>query len=165
MALQKAVGLKQAVAVAGQEVVVGQAIYSANNYISDGTLKAGGFAFVGSASGNGVEFGTATASGSASAFLGFVERTQTGAITSETVALTDTYAAGENVTIAIRGQFYINAPADGTAGSKVFVSSSGATYLAASAAASGDTDTGFISIAPNGASSFSSGDAIIIEKF
>lgn len=45
MAMQTKVGLYPVTGFPGQEVNPGSAIYTAENYISDGTLTAGAFAF------------------------------------------------------------------------------------------------------------------------
>lgn len=79
---QKSVKLYPAVGVPGQEVNPGQAIYTAENYISDGTLTAGAFAFTSAVTGTGTAAAFKAAGKTGTALIGFVERTVTGAILS-----------------------------------------------------------------------------------
>ena len=74
---QKSVKLYPAVGVPGQEVNPGQALYTAENFISDGTLAAGGFAFAKASDGD-VKTASATGTGKP---LGFVERNGVSVIT------------------------------------------------------------------------------------
>ena len=166
MTLQKSVGLIPAIGVEGQEVVVGQAVYLAFNPLSDGTVKAGAFAFKGTASGNGEEFGYASATGSA--LLGFVERVVDASIPNIKDAFTGVYPAGFKVTVAIRGQFYAKAPSAISAdGLKVYVDgTTGAVTVAAAPESGSDAiDTGWVCRIPNGGTSAAKGDTVIFEKF
>ena len=52
MALQKNVSMYPAVGVAGQPVTTEQCVYTPFNYLSDGTAKAGSFAFAATSSPN-----------------------------------------------------------------------------------------------------------------
>ena len=45
MGLQKTVNNSPAIGVSGQPVVLGQSVYTTMNFMSDGTVKAGAFAF------------------------------------------------------------------------------------------------------------------------
>lgn len=166
MALQKSVGLVQALGIAGQEVTVNQAVYLAYNPLSDGTVKAGAFAFKGTASGNGEVFGNASLTGTE--LLGFVERVVDASIPNVLDPVTQVYPAGAEVTVAIRGQFYAVAPsAIASDGLKVFVDGTTGAITVASQPESGSSaiDTGWVCRIPNGGTSASSGDTVIFERF
>ena len=165
MALQKNVGLVPAIGIPGQEVVVGQAVYLSHNPLSDGTVKAGAFAFKGTASGDGEVFGHASATGSV--LLGFVERVVDASIPNIYDSATAVYPAGAEVTVAIRGQFYTNAPnAISADGLKVWVNgTTGAIRVGAEESGSTEIDTGWVCKIPNGGTSAAKDDVVIIEKF
>ncbi|WP_462337128.1 structural cement protein Gp24, partial [Parasutterella excrementihominis] len=81
--LQKSVGLYPAIGIPGQQVAFNQAVYTPQNYLSDGTVQCGGFAFAVAASrtGTAVKFPIASLKGSAGDKpIGFVERTFTASI-------------------------------------------------------------------------------------
>ena len=65
--LQKSVGLYPAIGIPGQQVAFNQAVYTPQNYLSDGTVQCGGFAFAVAASttGTAVKFPIASLTGSA----------------------------------------------------------------------------------------------------
>ena len=86
--MQKNVDLKVKNGFDGQRVTTDQNIYTCENYLSDGTVKVGTFAFKGSASGNGEPLGVVSATGSA--LVGFVERVVDASI-APTVEATDVY--------------------------------------------------------------------------
>ena len=67
--LQKSVGLYPAIGIPGQQVAFNQAVYTPQNYLSDGTVQCGGFAFAVAASttGTAVKFPIASLKGSAGA--------------------------------------------------------------------------------------------------
>ena len=95
MALPNAVGLKYALGIAGQQVVIGQAEYLAYNPLSDGTVKAGTFCFKKAGTGNGEAFAHASATGAASDLpLGFVERVVDSYIPTVGGDATQVYPAG-----------------------------------------------------------------------
>ena len=77
MGFQKSVASMPAIGLPGTEVNPGQATYTAFNYLSDGTVFAGGFAFAKDVEENGpVGFNAASATGKAGArVLGFVSAT------------------------------------------------------------------------------------------
>lgn len=165
MGLQKNVGLVPAIGIEGQEVVVGQAVYLSHNALSDGTVKAGAFAFKGTASGNGEAFGVASLTGSV--LLGFVERVVDASIPNVLDAYTEAYPAGFEVTIAIRGQFYAKAPnAISGDGLKVWVNgSTGAIRVGAEESGATELDTGWVCKIPNGGTSAAKDDTVIFERF
>lgn len=168
MALQKNVGLVPAVGVPGQQVVIGQAEYLAYNPLSDGTVKAGAFCFKGTASGNGEPFAVASATGAADAEpLGFVERVVDTFIGNVLDSAAIVYPQGAAVTVAIRGQFYINAPASISGdGLKVWVTpTTGAIRIGDAESGSSEVDTGWVCRIPNGGTSAAQGDVVILERF
>ena len=111
--LQKSVGLYPAIGIPGQQVAFNQAVYTPQNYLSDGTVQCGSFAFAVAASttGTAVKFPIASLKGSAGDKpIGFVERTFTASIELGTDT-PDIYPKGSELTIAVRGDYYIVAPA------------------------------------------------------
>lgn len=167
MALQNAVGLSYALGIAGQQVVIGQAEYLAYNPLSDGTVKAGTFCFKKAGSGNGEVFAHASLTGAADAVpLGFVERVVDSYIPTVGGNATQVYPAGAALTVAIRGQYYIEAPAAiASDGLGVFINpTTGAISIAASAG-TGEVDTGWTCRIPNGGASAAQGDIVIVERF
>lgn len=167
MPLQKSVGNSYALGVPGQQVVVGQAEYAAYNPLSDGTVKAGTFCFKKAGTGNGETFAHASATGAASDLpLGFVERVVDSYIPTVGGDATQVYPAGAALTVAIRGQYYIEAPATiASDGLGVFINpTTGAVSIAASAG-TGEVDTGWTCRIPNGGTSAAQGDIVIVERF
>lgn len=167
MALQNAVGLSYALGIVGQQVVIGQAEYLAYNPLSDGTVKAGTFCFKKAGSGNGEVFAHAALTGAADAVpLGFVERVVDSYIPTVGGDATQVYPAGAALTVAIRGQYYIEAPAAiASDGLGVFINpTTGAISIAASAG-TGEVDTGWTCRIPNGGTSAAQGDIVIVERF
>ena len=168
--VQKTVNLLPAIGVAGQKVATDSARYLAYQPLSDGTVKVGGFAFA-KTNGNaqGAPFAIASGTGAASAApLGFVERVMDATFENVLTEALDILPDGAVVTVAVQGQFYINVPTGLTgitAGAKVFVNpTTGAINLAATAG-TGEVDTGFKVVIPNGGASANAGDVVIIERF
>jgi len=126
MGLQSTVSLYPAIGMAGQQVAFGQADYVEQNYVSDGTAKAGQFAFVGSTSvnENGVAFPVASLTNSnATGVVGLVEKVGTGYV-SPSDAGTMVYAVGELLTIAKNGEYYVVATGAASVGDHVLVNKS-----------------------------------------
>lgn len=164
MALQKSVGLNYSLGVAGQEVVIGQAKYLSYNPLSDGTVKAGAFCFKKAVTGDGETVGHVSLTGTG-APLGFVERVVDTYINQENADSTEVYPEGAAVTVAIKGQFYIAAPAAISAdGLGVFVNPTTGAIAIKASAGTGEEDTGFICRLPNGATTAAAGDIVVIEK-
>lgn len=157
--LQKSVGLYPAIGIPGQQVAFNQAVYTPQNYLSDGTVQCGGFAFAVAAStpGTAVKFPIASLKGYAGAKpIGFVERTFTASIELGTDT-PDIYPKGAELTIAVRGDYYIVAPAAATLGQAVLCDpTTGAITFGAAGAAN---DTGW-TVQTAGAK----GDTIIISN-
>lgn len=157
--LQKSVGLYPAIGIPGQQVAFNQAVYTPQNYLSDGTVQCGGFAFAVAASptGTAVKFPIASLKGSAGAKpIGFVERTFTASIELGTDT-PDIYPKGAELTIAVRGDYYIVAPEPAAIGQAVLCDpTTGAITFGAAGAAN---DTGW-TVQTAGAK----GDTIIISN-
>ena len=160
--MQKSVDLKVKNGFDGQRVTTDQNIYTCENYLSDGTVKVGAFAFKVSASGNGEQFGVVSATGSA--LVGYVERVVDASIT-PTVEATDVYTAGFPVLDALKGQFYVTANANVSAGMLVLVDGATGAMSFASQVGEGLIDTGFKVVIPDGKATAVNGDVIVIEKF
>ena len=100
--------------------------------------------------------------------LGFVERVVDGTLTNVLSSGTDTLAEGAVVTVAVQGQFYLEVPAGLSGivdGYGVYVlPTTGAINLATSAG-TGEVDTGFKVVLPNGKASAGAGDIVIIQRF
>lgn len=157
--LQKTVNLYPAVGIAGQQVAFNQAVYTPQNYLSDGTVACGAFAFAvaSTESTTAVQFPVASAKGSAGdKVVGFVERTFTASLPSYDEN-TDIYPEGAELTIAERGDYYIVAPADATVGQSVLCDPETGSVTFGTAGA--DNDTGWV-VRTAGAE----GDTIIISN-
>lgn len=157
MALQQTVGYPS-VGYAGQAVTFNQEAYTAENYISDGTCKAGFFAFpkTVTASNGEIIVNTASLTAASGAPLGLVEKEFSASVGATNQ---DVYPAGATLSIAIRGDYWIKAGSTATAGLKVIVTlATGAISFAASAS-TGEVDSGW-TVTKGGAS----GDMIIISN-
>lgn len=162
MAMQTKVGLYPVTGFPGQEVNPGSAIYTAENYISDGTLTAGAFAFASAVTGTGTAAAFKAAGKTGTALIGFVERTVTGAILSPLNEAEGAYAQGTGASIALRGQFYASASGAVTEGQSVLVNP--ATGAVTYGNAGSDNDTGWIVHLPNGLATAAEGDIVIYER-
>lgn len=119
--LQNKVNLYPSNGIPGQQVAFGQAVYTPENYVSDGTVKCGCFAFAkaNTANATAVTFPLASVKASAGAVaIGLVERTFSATVGLDGID-TDVYPQGAELTIAIRGDYYIEAPATATVGQSV----------------------------------------------
>lgn len=168
MALQSVVGNAPVRGTDGQRVVINQAVYTPDNYLSDGTAKPGKFAFAATSSdtSGGEAFGLAAIKGSK--LLGFVERVADASIVNALANNADTYPLGAAITVAVRGAYYITAPGAVVDGQKVLVSGSTGAISIADDIESGDTDsidTGWTARVPNGAGTAAQGDIVIIERY
>ena len=167
MPLQKSVGNSYALGVPGQQVVIGQAEYLAYNPLSDGTVKAGTFCFKKAGSGNGEVFAHASLTGASAAVpLGIVERVVDSYIPTVGGDATQVYPAGAALTVAVRGQYCIEAPATiASDGLGVFINPTTGAISIADSAGDCEVDTGWTCRLPNGGSSATKGDIVIVEKF
>lgn len=168
--VQKVVGLLPEIGISGQKVATDSARYLAYNPLSDGTVEVGGFAFANTAGGTQTApFAVVSKTGSAGDVpLGFVERVMD--VTLQNVTASGTYVLPEGAvaTVAVQGQFYLEVPAglsSITAGMGVYIDPTSGAINLASSAGSGEEDTGFKVVIPNGGASADAGDIVIIEKF
>lgn len=139
--VQKVVELTAPIGVPGGIVAL-QEEYTPVNYISDGTLHAGGFAFVSKEKltpETGVDMPVAGHKGDV--FLGVVVRDATAAL----VSFTDpcTYGPGEEVFIVRSGDVYIKAPGEAKVDQVVTVKTEDGTVAVADKAGEGEIDTGW----------------------
>ena len=168
--VQKVVNVLPAIGVAGQKVATDSARYLGYNPLSDGTVIVGAFAFAKTAGGSqSAPFAIVSGTGSAEDKpLGFVERVMDVALENVLSQGTNILPEGAVATVAVQGQFYINVPAglsSITSGMGVFVNPTTGAINLASSAGSGEVDTGFKVVIPNGGASANAGDVVIIEKF
>lgn len=154
--MQKKVNLYPVAGLPGQEVAAHSAVYTPINYLSDGTVAAGSFAFAGSTSDDGAAFPIASAKGTGEV-IGLVERTLTGALAS-TEEGTEIYPSGAELTIARRGDYYVAATGAATVGQAVLCdpATGDVSYGAAGAA----NDTGWVVMTAAAAE----GDIIVISN-
>lgn len=164
MGFQKSVSTTPCVGLPGLEVNPGQAIYTAFNYLSDGTVAAGSFAFAVPLEGEENEMNRASAKGeSGAAPLGFVERNISGTLLSPLVPATNVYPKGCGLNIAIRGQFYATATGAATEGQAVLCDPT--TGVITYGAAASENDTGWVVRLPAGVQAVEEGDRVIYENF
>lgn len=156
--MQKTVSLYPAVGVPGQEVNVHTAIYTPFNYISDGTAAAGSFVFVkaNADENGGVVYPIASATGTGTV-LGLVENTFTGALAYDEEG-TLVYPQGANLTIAVRGDYYVAASGAATVGQAVLCNPSDGAITYGTAGAT--NDTGWVVMTP----ATDAGDIIVISN-
>lgn len=160
MALQKIVNIDPALGVPGSQATFYNEVTTLNNYISDGTAKAGKFVFDGTAAVNTTGTTQKIASLTAdegTAPAGLAVRLVDG-ILADGVDASLTYVRGCNVTVAIRGDFYVLAEGTAAVGDNVNVNpTTGAmTY---GEAGEGEIATGF-TVVQGG----SLGDVIVISN-
>ena len=164
MGFQKFVSTTPCIGLPGLEVNPGQAIYTAFNYLSDGTVAAGSFAFAVPLEGEENEMNKASAKGEAGAVpLGFVERNISGTLLSPLVSATNIYPSGCGLNIAIRGQFYAIATGAATEGQSVLCdpTTGEITY----GTAGSENDTGWVVRLPAEVQTVEEGDLVIYENF
>lgn len=144
MALQKKVATYPAAGVAGQPVTTEQCVYTPFNYLSDGTAKAGSFAFASTSSTNtgGVAQKFAGLKGTGSP-VGLVARVLDGYLdVDESGSLV--YKEGLPLMIAVQGDFYIEASAAVAVGTKVYVLPTTGEISFSTATSDGKVDTGWV---------------------
>lgn len=139
--MQTTVNTYPAVGLPGQEVNAHSAVYTPFNYLSDGTVAAGSFAFLGTNAdeGGGVVFPLASSKGTGTV-IGLVERTFTGVIDTMQDELGNLiYQKGFEVTIAVRGDYYVAATGAATVGQSVLCDPASGTVTYGDAGATNDT--------------------------
>lgn len=155
--MQKTVNLYPAVGVPGQEVNVHTAIYTPFNYISDGTAAAGSFVFVKvNTDDTGVVYPLASATGTGTV-IGLVENTFTGTLAYNQDG-TLIYPQGANLTIAVRGDYYVAASGAATVGQAVLCNPASGAITYGTPGTANDTGWVVMTTATN------AGDIIIISN-
>lgn len=159
--MQKTVNLYPSVGLPGQEVAAHTAVYTPLNYLSDGTAAAGKFVFEdelvfeGTSDKKGVAFPVASAKGTT--LVGLVERTFTAAVPCG-VDGSEAYPNGAELTIAVRGDFYVEAAGEATVGQAVLCNpADGVVYYGT---VGSENDTGWVVVT----AAKDQGDIIIISR-
>lgn len=165
MGFQAVVKTDPAVGIAGQEVNPKQAVYTAFNYVSDGTVQAGTFCFATALKDNVTgETNIVSLKGTSGAKpVGFVERDVIASIPTLTADASQVYPQGACPPIAIRGQFYAVATGAVTEGQSVLCDP--ATGAITYGAAGTTNDTGWRVIFPRGVKSAAKDDVVIYQNF
>lgn len=127
MALQTQVNIDLPLAVAGQKATPDQSVYTPINYVADENgVKVGTFCWAGTEAG----VATATTTGTA-APLGFVEKVISTYIYDVLDGATETVREGQGLTIAVRGDYYVQTSEAATIGGQVYVDKTNGKILAA----------------------------------
>lgn len=165
MGFQAVVNTDPAIGIAGQEVTPNQAVYTAFNYVSDGTVQAGTFCYAVALTGTEpTEQNVVSLKGSSGATpVGFVERDVIATIPTLTADSTQVYPEGVCPPIAIRGQFYATATGAATAGQAVLCDPQTGTITYGTAGAT--NDTGWKVVLPRGVKTVAKGDLVIYQNF
>lgn len=162
---QTKVNVMPAYGVPGQ-MLSATAAYTAFNYVSDGTLAAGSFAFADPAdAANGMAQLAHSKVASNGRLLGFVQRIHSGVLNVPFVTGSNVYTEGQPVTIAVRGQFYMAVPESGTATEGQSVLCDPTTGAITFGAAGTANDTGWVVHLLQGETSAGEGDLVIIEHY
>lgn len=165
MGFQAAVKTDPAIGIPGQEVNPRQAVYTAFNYVSDGTVQAGAFAFAVALEGDSTtEQNVISAKGSSGAKpVGFVERNVIATIPTLTDDATQVYPKGVCPPVAIRGQFYAIATGAATEGQAVLCNPTTGEVTYGEAGA--ENDTGWKVVLPRGVTEIAKGDTVIYQNY
>lgn len=123
MAFQEQVNRYRAKGIAGQAATPDQSIYTAKNYLSDGTVTIGCFAWESSSDSK-----QATGSGSGIP-LGLVERNIIYPIMDVSKTAQDTAPEGYGVTIAVRGDYYVEVSGAASVGQALFAKTADGTIV------------------------------------
>ena len=165
MGLQTTVNINPALGIPGTAASFQGLVSTVKQYQSDGTATAGTFALP---STNSVNTGGALASAgfvglanaSATEAVGLVTRVISTALAAGTDASL-VYPAGDTVTVALRGAYYLLATGAATVGQKVLVTVATGAITFGSSASTGEIDTGWTVQTAAAAA----GDIIIIANF
>lgn len=165
MGFQAVVNTDPAIGVAGQEVNPRQAVYTAFNYVSDGTVQAGTFCYATTLTGDDpTEQNVVSLKGSAGAKpVGFVERDVIATIPVLTDDSTQVYPKGVCPPIAVRGQFYAIATGAATEGQAVLCDPTTGTITYGAAGAT--NDTGWKVVLPRGVTTVAKDDLVIYQNY
>lgn len=162
---QTVVNVMPAVGMPGQQISTDGA-FTPFNYLSDGTVTAGAFAFAdpAEAADGMAQLAHATVAANGR-LLGFVARVHSGVMEVPFVSSSNVYAEGQSITIAIRGQFYMSVPEDSSATEGQSVLCDPKTGKVTFGKAGDANDTGWIVHLLPGTSAAAEGDLVIIEHF
>lgn len=147
----------------GMNVNPSALVTTAFNYLSDGNLEPGGFAFEAAPTGQDVCFAYKAKEGGY--LLGMVVRSNTGQFNLPEVSSSGTYHMGASVTIAVRGQIEAVVPAGQTPTFKQAVLCDPATGAVTYGKAGDPNDTGWDVRFFPGQSSAQAGDLVIYENW
>jgi hypothetical protein len=152
-AFQKSVGFYNAPGTAGDRASQNPTVYVPTNFLAGGTVKCGGFVWRDT-----TNPGTEVVAAGSGAPLGFIERTINHDNFNINVEGTLAIAEGGNVTVAMRGDFYVGADATVTIGAPVYTEpATGAVTFTSTATT---VDTGYVAMTAG-----SSGDLIIVSNW
>lgn len=161
---QTRVNMFPARGVPGAAVAAEGVVYTAFNYISDGTVSPGTFAFGDAQSTitNAPQVAHATVASDAK-LLGFVVRVNGSFVNTPFQSVSNVYYKGSPVTIAVRGQFYLQVPEGGAPTEGQAVLCDPATGAITFGDAGAANDTGWIVHLPQGVGTAEGGDIVYIE--
>lgn len=138
-------------------------VTTALNYLSDGTVEPGGFAFTGApVEGQDICFASKAKSGGH--LLGIVLRTEVGTFDSPTYTHASTYQKGAPLTILVRGQVHATVPSGQTPTFGQAVLCDPATGAVTYGANGDANDTGWNVLFFHGQASAAEGDLVIYEN-
>ena len=168
MGFQAAVKTDPAIGIPGQEVNPRQAVYTAFNFVSDGTVPAdsgtGGSAPIPASWVSQTEQNVLSAKAEAGAKpVGFVERDVIATIPAPTDDATQVYPKGTCPPVAIRGQFYAIATGAATEGQSVLCDPTTGKVTYGTAGAT--NATGWTVVFPRGVKTIAEGDTVIYQNF
>ena len=166
MPFQKSVNRYPGLGLPGQLLgPVREAVFTASNYISDGTAEAGRFAFPVTVTENtdGVTYGQCGIKASGAKPLGIVIRHLTGQIMDPLAESATAFEEGAGVEIVVRGRVYMTATGSATDGQAILCDPATGTITYGTAGAT--NDTGWTVRLPQGVSTVANGDLIIAENF
>lgn len=127
MSLQTKVFIDVALAVPGQKATPDQSVYTPINYVADAAgVQAGTFCWASATAG----VATATTTGT-DAPLGFVERVVSTFLYNALDSATMTIPEGQGLSVAVRGDYYVEASETAAVGGQVFVDKTNGKILAA----------------------------------
>lgn len=161
---QQSINIMPATGLPGQVVQMFGYTPTPYNYVSDGTITAGTFAFLDPAEeANGGPMFAHSKVASGGRLIGFVQRIHSGLLNTPYVTNTEVYEKGQPITIAMRGQFRMRVPSGQTPTEGQSVLCDPTTGAITFGAAGAANDTGWIVHMPQGATSASEGALVIVE--
>lgn len=150
---QKAVGFHNAPATVGDRASQNPTVYVPTNFLAGGTVNCGGFVWRDTTSP-----GTEVVAAGSGAPLGFIERTINHDNFDIEVGGTLAISEGSNVTVAMRGDFYVAADATVTIGAPVYTEP--ATGVVTFTSTTTTVNTGYVAMTAG-----NSGDLVIMSNW